>query len=155
MTPALKTMCYNAGMATDKRCSKCGETKPLDEFYQDSRSKNPDVRISWCKVCHRSHSRAKQRERTKARKARVLAAYGGCCSCCGESEPIFLTIHHIEGGGRQHRLALSKSHPKSSGGSHTVYRWLEKEGYPEGYAVLCWNCNAAEHFAEDGCPHGD
>src|SRR3972149_2266120 len=37
----------------------------------------------------------------------VLDAYGWRCECCGEQEPMFLTIDHIEGGGNIHRFLLS------------------------------------------------
>ena len=36
-------------MSKTKRCSKCGETKPIDDFYID-RSR-PDGRTHWCKDC--------------------------------------------------------------------------------------------------------
>ena len=32
-----------------KRCTKCGETKPLDEYHRDKRSK--DGRVPRCKAC--------------------------------------------------------------------------------------------------------
>ena len=36
-------------MLTEKRCSKCGETKPVSEFHVRRRS--PDGLQSWCKAC--------------------------------------------------------------------------------------------------------
>ncbi len=85
-----------------------------------------------------------------ARKLRqeVLEHYGGqppCCACCGEMEPVFLTIDHLEGNGNQHRKQL--------GGAPYFYRWLKREGWPPGFQVLCWNCNRGR-WANDGhCPH--
>jgi hypothetical protein len=38
-----------------KRCTKCGEAKPLDEFYKDSRYR--DGHISQCKECKRIQGR--------------------------------------------------------------------------------------------------
>jgi hypothetical protein len=35
-----------------KKCTKCGEVKPLDDYYKDRRSK--DGRYSKCKICHNS-----------------------------------------------------------------------------------------------------
>lgn len=60
------------------------------------------------------------------------------CACCGESERDFLTIDHIEGKGIKHRTSLF-GRPNSGG--HMFYRWLIKNGFPSGYAVLCMNCN--------------
>ena len=63
-----------------KRCSRCGCTKPLDEFYRDSNPRNKTGRHSQCIDCTkvaatewlREHPRdpAKERERLRAfRKA--------------------------------------------------------------------------------------
>jgi hypothetical protein len=79
----------------------------------------------------------------------VFAHYGGdppCCACCGEQEDAFLTLDHVNGGGGAHRQS-----PGSRGTGGVLY-WLRRNDYPEGYAVLCWNC----HMAKDrrgGCPH--
>ena len=83
-------------------------------------------------------------------KAQAFAAYGGdtpCCACCSESTLGFLSIDHIDGGGRQHRLT-----PGS--GAVKIYRWLKKNGYPDGYRLLCFNCNVAMGIY-GRCPHED
>jgi hypothetical protein len=75
----------------------------------------------------------------------LLAAYGGKCVCpkCPETNPDFLTLEHVGGGGRAHRKAV---------GSHT-YADLRRRGYPQdGYTLLCWNCNAGSRFT-GVCPH--
>jgi len=78
-------------------------------------------------------------------KARVIAAYGGQCLCCGDSHFEFLTIDHINGGGRVER--------KKIGMGAGFYNWLENNGYPkERYRLLCMNCNFA--LGKYGhCPH--
>jgi 5-methylcytosine-specific restriction endonuclease McrA len=43
-----------------KTCSKCGETKPLDEFNKNRNAK--DGRNSYCKICHRSEAIRYERE---------------------------------------------------------------------------------------------
>lgn len=52
--------------------------------------------------------------------------------------------HHVNGGGKQHRLEV--------GFGQVFYRWLKKNDYPEGYQVLCHNCNLAKGFYGT-CPH--
>ena len=42
-------------MSETKRCTKCGEIKPLDEFPRNIRSS--DGLNQWCKVCARAASR--------------------------------------------------------------------------------------------------
>lgn len=84
--------------------------------------------------------------RTKIKKL-VMINYGGDppkCSCCGEDKKGFLTIDHINGGGRVHK--------KEIGGN--LYGWLKINNYPEGFRVLCMNCNFAIG-AYGSCPHKD
>jgi hypothetical protein len=45
-----------------------------------------------------------------------------------------LSIDHINGGGTAHVRALG-IHPSD------FYQWLKDHGYPEGFQVLCMNCN--------------
>jgi hypothetical protein len=71
----------------------------------------------------------------------VLQHYGGNppkCACCGEANLSFLTIDHINGGGVQHRKTI---HVRSGTG---FFCWLRRNGYPEGFQVLCFNCNHAK-----------
>jgi hypothetical protein len=83
-----------------------------------------------------------ERERMKRR---VMDAYGSVCACCGEHRLEFLTIDHIDGGGTQHRIKIKKN------GSQ-FYCWLVKNKYPEGYRVLCFNCNCSMGM-KGYCPH--
>jgi len=80
-------------------------------------------------------------------KEETFNAYGGrICVCCGETEPKFLSIDHINGGGNIHRKSLGNS------GGKDFYTWLRKNNYPKGFQVLCFNCNLAKgHYGI--CPH--
>lgn len=74
----------------------------------------------------------------------VMQAYGGKCTCCGETTIDFLTLDHINNNGAEHRRRVGES---------SVYTDLRKRGYPqEGYRVLCWNCHMARGTFY-GCPH--
>ena len=69
-------------------------------------------------------------------KLEMIDAYGGCCQICGESHPAFLTIDHINGNGKEHRLVTG-----IIGGSRFYY-WLRRRGWPrDDYRLLCHNCN--------------
>lgn len=78
-------------------------------------------------------------------KQEVLSAYSkdhdhpACCNC-GFDNIHALQLDHINGGGRQHRISLA------SQGSHNIYQWLRREGYPKGYQVLCANCNWIKRY---------
>jgi hypothetical protein len=78
----------------------------------------------------------------------VLTKYGGNppqCACCKESHIEFLCIDHINGGGNQHRKQLNR---KTKG----FWAWLRDNNFPEGYRVLCHNCNFSIG-AHGFCPH--
>lgn len=82
-------------------------------------------------------------------RQQVLNAYGGFkCNCCGESEPLFLTIDHVENDGAEMR----KNGVHSRGGTQ-FYQWLRKNGFPDGFQVLCMNCNLGKHRNGGVCPH--
>src|SRR5688572_22754686 len=56
-----------------------------------------------CKECSAIHKIATDKHYKKL-KDQVYAAYGGYkCSCCGETEPSFLTLDHINNDGNQYR----------------------------------------------------
>jgi len=84
----------------------------------------------------------------REQKNRILIHYGGNppkCACCGEDKIEFLSIDHINGGGRKHRKEIGKS-------GMPFYRWLIKNNFPNGYRVLCHNCNLSLGFY-GYCPH--
>jgi len=79
-------------------------------------------------------------------KLEVIDAYGGKCECCGETEPVFLTIDHIDNSGAVER------------GSRLIgtglYKRLKDWGWPKDrYRLLCFNCNIARG-QWGSCPHG-
>jgi hypothetical protein len=82
--------------------------------------------------------------RNQAIRLRCIEAYGGECSCCGETEFVFLVIDHVNGGGAEHRRQI--------GAGNALCQWLIKNNFPDGFQVLCWNCNYAKHRL-GVCPH--
>lgn len=83
-------------------------------------------------------------------RLKCLQFYGGNspkCACCNEVTYQFLGIDHIEGGGNKHRKEIGKSM-----GGQNLYRWLLKNNFPDGFQVLCHNCNLAKGFY-GVCPH--
>lgn len=82
----------------------------------------------------------------RKRRAKVIAHYGGCCACCGESRWEFLSLDHKEGNGEQHRREV-----KARGNS--MVNWIIRNNYPDMFRVLCHNCNNALG-CHGYCPHG-
>jgi hypothetical protein len=80
----------------------------------------------------------------RRRRETVIAHYGGRCACCGETEFEFLAIDHTNGGGEQHRAEVGQ-------GSNMI-GWLIDNGFPDGFRVLCHNCNQALGYY-GRCPH--
>ena len=103
-----------------------------------------------CQFCRDSAS-ISHKQSAAAVKDLVLKHYSNGkpqCACCGESIYDFLAIDHINGGGNAHRKAVTKGH-----GSTEFYRWLIKNNLPEGYQVLCHNCNYGKWRNNGVCPH--
>ena len=59
------------------------------------------------------------------------------CVMCGEHKLPCLSIDHIYGGGNKHRRQLKVA-------GVDLYRWLRRNKYPDGYRVLCANCQSEE-----------
>lgn len=90
-------------------------------------------------------------ERRAKVRAEVFEAYGGYkCACCGETEPMFLTIDHIANDGNTHRRELVK---KIGKGGTAFFDWLRRMKFPKGFQVLCRNCNWGKHANHGVCPH--
>jgi len=85
----------------------------------------------------------------KLMKRSVIKHYGGKCACCGEDILKFLAIDHIEGNGNKHRREINLK----SGSS--FYTWLKRNGFPEGFQILCHNCNVGRQWNGGICPHND
>ena len=83
--------------------------------------------------------------RNGALREQVLDAYDGKCACCGERERRFLTIDHVNNDGKEMR--------KVHGVTHRLYVWLIKNGFPDGFQVLCMNCNFGKALNNGICPH--
>lgn len=92
----------------------------------------------------REHINATRRVYRAKVRTTVLATYGGKCACCGEAEPKFLAIDHINGGGRKEREVHL---------GYSFYMHLYKLPEPRtDLQVLCHNCNMAKGFY-GVCPH--
>jgi hypothetical protein len=98
------------------------------------------------RTARRDQTNKKRRERNQATKEEVIIHYGKICQCCGESKKEFLCIDHINGGGNKHRKEIE------SRGSYSMYQWLKKNNFPNGFQVLCHNCNMAKGIYGI-CPH--
>lgn len=92
--------------------------------------------------------REKDRERSNAHHARqrvlVINHYSNGrpgCICCKEKNFEFLTVHHIEKNGAEHRKQIG-----------ALYAWIIRNNFPAMFDVRCFNCNCALQYS-GYCPH--
>ncbi len=90
----------------------------------------------------------------------AIMAYGGYrCACCGETEPKFLSIDHINNDGAEHRKTISRTLGeirivgRPASGTANLLLWLKRNNYPDGFQVLCMNCNTGKQRNNGVCPH--
>lgn len=99
---------------------------------------------------HPEQNRKQTKRAAERRRYEILCHYSKSnppvCANCGENHIEFLEIDHINGGGRQHKREI--------GGN--LFAWLRKNNLPEGFQVLCANCNAkkAKEQARANCGNG-
>ena len=98
---------------------------------------------------HRDQRLAYDRARGKGKRRRIkLEVFSHYCNgkprCmhCGEIDLRVLCIDHINGGGTQERKRTKQS------GGHGFYYRLKTLGYPDGYQVLCANCNLRKQIVD-------
>ncbi len=133
-------------------CSMCGQRPPVTggkscqrcrDYHKKGMCKcgrSPVAGGRNCELC-----RSRTREHNRRIRDRVILGYGGYkCACCGETTPEFLQIDHINDDGAEHRRQV--------GTGNAMYCWLIRNNFPEGFQVLCANCNYAKEFY-GGCPH--
>lgn len=148
-----------------KTCSKCHIPQPLSEFYKQG---NKRFYHSECKKCFYLRNkdwRKRNPEKTKLQYERaksgytarrkkywdiVINHYGGKCNCpnCPETNPLFLTIDHINNDGNTHRKGDYKLR-----NTITFYKWIIDNNFPTDLRIACWNCNSGRHTNGGICPH--
>lgn len=90
---------------------------------------------------------AARKKYTAKLRYEMLEHYGSLCVCCGEEEPTFLCIDHIDG-----QIPEMKRFGKKLTAGPLLLIWMKKQNWPSGYQILCYNCNNAIRWG-DPCPH--
>ena len=125
-----------------KKCSKCKQVFPRTIEFFRWRSDRNEFRAS-CRFCDKQHYKD-NRKTYLARnnrwhlnfKKKILRHYSPDLKCqmCGFDDIRALSLDHIDGGGNEHRRQIDVH----SGAM--FYRWIRDNNFPEGYQVLCMNC---------------
>jgi len=129
---------------TNGYCIKCNRKKAREYYYKHVTERR-EYREN-----HKEHYSKLVKDKTQNMRAKVITHYSNGtnkCVCCGEAEPRFLTIDHINGGGKKERKESGRNR------SYSFYKNLIKNNYPEGLQVLCFNCNCGRQLNGGICPH--
>ena len=94
-------------------------------------------------------ARSKRRQDYKRTVIKYYSNDTNQCMCknCNENNLEFMTIDHIDGEGSQERKKLGWR-----GSGVNFYKYLIEQGLPDGYRVLCMNCNFS-YGVFGYCPH--
>lgn len=114
--------------AGEKRCPKCGQVKPLIEFYKPNGRKN----VSWCRTCMTAQIVERQRECKK----QAVIYKGGSCKICGFNDYFgALEFHHLD------------PKEKDIGFSRMSRRFLTNDMIKEldKCILICSNCHRMVH----------
>lgn len=126
------------------RCRMCNCCLTKENQYQN---------IRCCKSCKKEYEKINSKlrrekspilmqesvKKSKAKiKLQVFNAYSDDhieCKKCGYTDIRALSIDHIDGSGHAHKDHLGKRLKGES-----IYRWLKAHNFPQGFQVLCMNC---------------
>jgi len=95
---------------------------------------------------HREQCYQRAKEYNTRLKYEVLSHYSKgipVCINCGYKDIRALSVDHINGDGNEQRKALRTI------GRSNLYSWLKGNNYPEGYQVLCMNCQFIKREERD------
>lgn len=112
-----------------KRCTKCGQEKPIEEFYNNGNRKQ-----SVCKDCYKEKIRNTYSE--KVEKINTYKENIGCQKC-GEKRVHLLDFHHNDR--TQKDFTISDK-------SRMCFENLMKE--IQKCSILCSNCHRDFHYLE-------
>ena len=88
---------------------------------------------------YKEYARTYAEERTRSLRYQILSHYSGSdqpyCNKCGFDDIRGLCVDHINNDGCKDKRA-----------NQTLHLWMIKNNYPEGYQVLCANCNTIKEM---------
>lgn len=108
----------------------------------DRAARNREREALWSNPQRLERKRVRGRDYHRDIRRLLVAIYGEECCCCGEKRFEFLSLDHVNGGGRQER----------GQGTARFYKSL-LENRRSDIRILCHNCNLALGFY-GYCPHG-
>lgn len=112
----------------------------MKEYRAKNKEKIKELLQSWTSKNRERVNEMNRWERERL-KTDILNHYSGgkmCCANCGFSDTRALQVDHIENNGAEERRELFGNRLFAG---NRFYRWVRRNNYPTGYAILCANCN--------------
>jgi hypothetical protein len=126
--------------------------KRTREWAKNNSERRKEIQRNWRKnkywenPSYRTKEILNASKRSKAKtvelRLEILRYYGGLipkCSLCQTEDIEVLDIDHIDGGGSAQRRNQNLLGSK-------FYYWLKRNNFPDGFRVLCRNCNWKEYL---------
>jgi hypothetical protein len=136
--------------------------KQWSKVHQKEYNQRPEVKARHLTRRQRPEVKAKAKLTSDNIRLKVLQVYSKrlsnsdipCCKCCNLNSYIgFLAIDHIEGRIEMDSIPeLVKIGYSSKFSNNSLFLWIIKNNFPEGFQILCHNCNTAKGFYGK-CPH--
>ena len=117
-------------------------------YYEANRDKQIQQATIWAAANPEGKKRNSQSHYAKLREQAIMAYGGWVCACCGETERIFMTLDHVNNDQTEFAKVFGRPHT-----GLFLVKWLRDNGYPEGFQVLCQNCNQGKRLNGGVCPH--
>lgn len=132
----------------DKKCNKCGEVKPIEDF--SFKSKKDNKRHTNCKLCMRKYNKSHYQNnkdayydshnKLKNRNKQFIIDYKTNKSCekCGENHPACLQFHHLERDEKEYEISKM----------YNSYSLKKIKLELAKCIILCANCHFKLHYEE-------
>lgn len=117
-------------------CADCGKRPPI-------------AGANYCVPCRQRQSSKSAQAHSKFKRI-IYDYFGSSCQCCGESEPMFLTIDHVNNNGN-----VARKQDKTGGTNfyRVTAKRIQAGNPPTDLQILCRNCNWGKHVNGGTCPH--
>ena len=141
-------MVYSTNSEAIKRRIRYSDDPEFRKTIKERNSKwarlNRVRETSWAILHPKEFAIIQKKSQWKIRLEVLIHYSNGVLKCkhCETEDVRVLTIDHINNNGAEHRKELGSSGTQ-------FYSWLRKNGYPEGYQVLCFNCNWIKRLEMD------
>jgi len=130
-----KTEKYKAWRRKDYQQTLIAKREEKKRYHARARERakvDPDFAKRRRRILLEGYNR--YRERMKLKAIEHYSNGTNTCRACGYSNVEALCIDHVNDDGAAHRRVIGCEGAQ-------IYCWLVKQGYPDGFQVLCHNCN--------------